>query len=201
MNDIYVSQITRNDQAWTKPAGCIKKQNGKSFAARNGFQFDEWLFRTSWIIDGWHYAFLQGVHRLKASAYTRTQKFDTILYTMEPMLSDKEFSQRYVGQIRNVECLNKEQMRDATETAKSNGWLKEMKVEIKKIGGETDDLTQISYRDAPFNIRFKPVDLKVFKTPIFAKENNPLNQLKSFDLYELSNNRRLTILHPILHLI
>jgi hypothetical protein len=98
------------------------------------------------------------VHRLKANAYTRTQKFDTILYAMQPMSRDKEFSQRYVGQIRNVECLKKEQMSNATETAKSNGWIKKMKADIKKIGGETEDLTQTSYRNPPFNIRFKPED-------------------------------------------
>lgn len=168
---------------------------------QNGFHFDEWLFRTNWTIDGWHYAFLQGVHRLKATAYTRTRKLDTILYTMEPMFGSKESCHRYVGQIRNVECLSKDQMLNAKEEAKSKGWLMEMKGDIKEIGGKIKNLTKPSYRDAPFNIRFKPEDLKIFQRPIFAKENNPLYQLKNFDLYELSNNQRLKILHPILHLI
>lgn len=201
MNDIYVSQITQNNQAWKKPAGCPKNQNKQSFAVRNGFHFDEWLFRTNWTIDGWHYAFLQGVHRLKASAYTRTEQLDTILYTMEPMFGGKEFCQRYVGQIRNVECITKDQMLSANEEAKSKGWLKEMKEDIKKIGGKIENFTKPLYRDIPFNIRFKPEDLKIFQKPVFAKEENPLYQLKNFDLYELSNNQRLKILHPILHLI
>lgn len=108
---------------------------------------------------------------------------------------------RYVGQIRNVECLNKDQIKQSVETAKSKDWLKEMQREIKKIGGDIKALTQSNYRDIPFNVRFNPSDLKIFDKPIFAKDSNLLRELKNFDLFELTNNQRLKILHPILHLI
>jgi hypothetical protein len=201
MNAIFVCQITHNDQSWTKPAGCSQNCNKQSFVVQNGFHFDEWLFRENRMIDEYRHGFLQGVHRLNLCAYARTDKMDLILYTMEPMLGGKEFCQRYVGQIQNIECLNKDEIQKAAETAKSNGWLNKMKQEIKKVGGKPESLSHPSYCDIPFNIRFHAADLKIFTKPVFAKEDNPLYQLKNFDLYELSNNQRLKILHPILHLI
>lgn len=201
MQDIYVARITQNNQGWERPSGIAKLANKQSFFARHGFHFDEWLFRKSWIMDNFQYGFIRGVHKLKQSSYTREGKFDSILYTIESRGESTEPYFRYVGQIRNVECLSKDQIKESVEAAKSMGWLKEMQREIKKIGGDIKALTQSNYRDTPFNVRFNPSDLKIFNKPIFAEKDNLLRELKNFDLFELSNNQRLKILHPILHLI
>ena len=131
----------------------------------------------------------------------RKEKFDLILYGSETLSEGSKPCFRYVAQIRNVEYLSKNQIKEASLFDETKEWLKEMEEDIKKIGGNRGALTRSNYRDTPFDVRFHPDDLKIFQKPIFAKQEDLLSRLKSFKLFELTNSKRLKILQPILQFI
>lgn len=201
MNDYYICRVSENNKSWTQPCGKECPKEKQSFAYRYGFNFDEWLFSKNWNIDNWHHAFLQGVHKLKASSLTRTRPFNVVLFTIEKLSQVDPPCHRYIGLIHNVECLEKNKIQSVKKHYEEKGWLKEMHGEIKKAGGKISALTKSSYRDIPFNIRFNPGNLKIFKRPIYARPDNPITKWDKYDMLELSTNQRLEMLHPILTLL
>jgi hypothetical protein len=65
------------------------------------------LFRSEWLIDGWRYAFLQGVNKSYSKLVKAGQPVDLTLFTIQP---DKK--RRYAASIQGVECLNDQQAED-----------------------------------------------------------------------------------------
>ncbi len=58
----YCARICWNSQGWIFPTGEAKELEKKgSYVNRSGFGHEEWLFNFAWLIDGYHYAFLQPV--------------------------------------------------------------------------------------------------------------------------------------------
>jgi hypothetical protein len=72
------------------------------------------LFRAEWVIDGWRYAFIQGLNKSRR-AYIG-QPLDVTLFTIEP---DKR--RWLVATIYGLEALDDEQARGALDAFRSRG--------------------------------------------------------------------------------
>jgi hypothetical protein len=99
---MYVTRIAYNSSGWQRPTGEAAATEAKgSYNKQFGFGHEDWLFRTEWTLDGWRYAFLQGVNK----SYKRLKKsgapFDVRLFTVEPGKGT-----RYVAELRGVEYLD-----------------------------------------------------------------------------------------------
>ena len=57
----YTVRICWNSKGWVFPLGEAKELEAGTYVARFGFGHEEWLFNFAWLIDGYHYSFLQPV--------------------------------------------------------------------------------------------------------------------------------------------
>jgi hypothetical protein len=57
----YYARICWNFYGWVFPTGEAKELETDSYVTKAGFEQEEWLFNFAWMIDGYHYAFLQPV--------------------------------------------------------------------------------------------------------------------------------------------
>jgi len=57
-----ITRIAYNSAGWRKPTGeASKHESAGSYNQQFGFGHEDWLFRHEWLIDGWRYAFIQGI--------------------------------------------------------------------------------------------------------------------------------------------
>ena len=100
-----VTRISYNSAGWTHPTGEARRQEDDgTYNARMGFGHEDWLFRNEWLIEGWRYAFLQGVNKSHGKLVREGVPFDVTLFTVLP---DK--SRQYVAHMSDVECLSDDQ--------------------------------------------------------------------------------------------
>lgn len=75
-----MSKITRmayNSSGWQHPTGDARREEASgTYNSDNGFGHEDWLFRSEWQIEGWRYAFLQGVNKSHAKLVREPQAFD-----------------------------------------------------------------------------------------------------------------------------
>jgi hypothetical protein len=133
-----------------------------SYVAGAGFGHEEWLFNLDWLIDGFHYAFLQPVHKSYKKVVGKT--IDVLLYTIDP--NGKRW---YVGEISKCEVIQREQADKALEIYRNRGWLTRMKEQIKEAGGKVEYLDEIN---SPFNVRFRRSDLDIYDKLRIPDEND-----------------------------
>jgi len=175
-----LTRICYNSADWQWPTGDAPKlEAAKSYSVKYGFGHEEWIFRSEWLIDGWRYAFLQGVNR----SYKRVSKadipFDVTLYTI---LGDKR--RRYVANITAVECLSNDQANDALDAFKRFGWYDRMIDEIRSVGGDAAALGAVEYTRQILNVRFRLDNVERFPQKTFAKQDDPINRLRSYQLVD-----------------
>ncbi len=59
-----LTRISYNSAHWQKPKGEARELEAPhTYNRAFGFGNEDWLFRSEWLIDGWRYAFLQGVNK------------------------------------------------------------------------------------------------------------------------------------------
>ena len=148
----YTARICWNTNGWAFPSGSARTLEEGSYVARTGFGHEEWLLNLSWLIDGFHYAFLQPVNRSLDNL--RGQRIDILLYTVDP-----QKRRLYVGEIANCEVLTHDQAADALKVYQKRGWLKAMIEHVASVGGDT---SQINSDPELFNIRFRREDADVY---------------------------------------
>lgn len=161
-----IAKICWNDQGWLKPSG----QNGKSKDKNSyeniyAFGHEEWLFDFEKIIDGYHYAALQPIGKYQ-SKYAECF-FDILLYTYN---SDTK-KWYWVGWLNNVQAISEHEAEFVFKTYEKNGWLKEMKNDLKNVDAISSELDSIN--QDTFNIKFYPNDLITFREglKIFNKKD------------------------------
>ena len=126
-----VTRIAFNSKKWRHPTGeAAGQEQRKTYNALHGFGHEDWLFRDEWVIDGWRYAFIQGVNKSRRRLIKLRQPFNLTVFTVQP---DRQ--RRYVARIREAEVLDNEQAEAALATFRSMGWLEEMLAEIRKVDG------------------------------------------------------------------
>ena len=53
----YYARICWNTRGWVAPSGDAKNLETGTYAAKDKFGHEEWLFNFMWLLDGYHYAF------------------------------------------------------------------------------------------------------------------------------------------------
>lgn len=175
-----ITRIAFNSAEWRRPTGDAGKNEARStFNAQNGFGFEDWLFRNEWQIAGWRYAFLQGVNKSHKKLLRDRNPFDVTLFTKQP-----DRRRRYVAIIRDIECLDTTQAREAKSVFEKRGWLNEMRVEIGSVGGNLQALDDPSWTEEILNVRFRIENISWFDAETFASNDDPIMKWPRYMLYD-----------------
>lgn len=179
-----ITRICYNSANWQRPTGdATKHELAGTYNHDYGYGHEEWLFRAEWQIDGWRYAFLQGVNRSRASLVKASLPFDLTLYTIQP---DKR--RRYVATIEEVECLDDQQAKEALDAFKKRGWYQLMQNEIAAVHGDVASLGTEDYAKYVLNIRYRLENLKPFAPDTYAKPGDPILKLQRYSLTDFSRS-------------
>ena len=161
-----LTRISYNSADWRRPTGDARKYEARgTYNREHGFGHEDWLFRSEWLIDGWRYAFLQGVNKSRQKLLRHT--LDLTLYTIEP---DKR--RRYVANIYELECLSDEQAREALSAFRRSGWLDTMRREVNQTGGTASALGDPQWAEHILNVRFRVENVVFLPPETFAEDNN-----------------------------
>ena len=173
-----VARISYNSAEWTRATGDARRQeDDDTYNARMGFGHEDWLFRNEWLLEGWRYAFIQGVNKSHAKLVREGLPFNILLFTVLP---DK--SRRYVAHVSDVECLSDDQADMALEAFRANGWFDRMREEIEAVGGTTSALQDQQWSRHVLNVRFR-LD-KVRRLDSLAPQEDPIHRLNRYVLYD-----------------
>ncbi|MFZ5942163.1 MAG: hypothetical protein ACOYXB_16470 [Bacteroidota bacterium] len=147
-----LSKICWNTENWKFPSGSQGKSVSiESYEADAGFGHEEWLLDKSKLVDGYHYAFLQPLN-IKADKH-ENEFYNVSLFTINNL--NKQY---YVGEIKNVECINADESIRVFKIYKAKGWIEKMKGDVERAGANLK-----KFIDTPpeifFNIRFKFKDV------------------------------------------
>ena len=102
MTEQYYARICWNTKGWRFPSGDTARLKENSNAAKDRFGHEEWLFNFMWMLEGYHYAFLQAVNKS-----FRTMSGKTINVLLWAINQDK--SRVQVGEIKNCQVLTDSQ--------------------------------------------------------------------------------------------
>ncbi|MDR2870550.1 MAG: hypothetical protein LBV04_08875, partial [Deferribacteraceae bacterium] len=84
-NKKLICRLCWNEDDWKHPSKKPKNiEKSDSYVSTHSYGHEEWLFRLEWLIDGKHYAFLQGIGKNKYVGGT----YDITLYIYNK--TDKE---------------------------------------------------------------------------------------------------------------
>jgi hypothetical protein len=182
-----LTRISVNSSGWHKPTGEARQQESSSFNSINGFGFEDWLFRWEWQLDGWRYAFLQGVNKSRRALLKIGEPFDVTLFAI-----DASKRRRYVATIYDIECLDDDQATEAVDAFKRNGWFDQMRREIEGVEGNVEALEDISWAPFIVNVRFRVENVKQYNADAYASTDDPLFRLNRYQLYTLDRNSNET---------
>lgn len=172
-----VARICWNDKSWIEPSGTIGKSNDKnSHEYKFGYGHEEWLFDTSKIINGYHYAFLEPVRKQHQAYQNKT--YNIWLYSI-----NGETKQRYfIGEINNAIVIDEVEAEKIYKQYQKNGWIDEMTEQIRLsqankngLSGFLDEKTNL------FNIKFKPLDID-FTGYIELPKNHEVSRINRYSL-------------------
>jgi hypothetical protein len=182
-----LTRISYNSAGWRKPTGDAQKSEkaGKdpTYNRQHGFGHEDWLFRSEWLIDGWRYAFIQGVNKSHAKLVKAGQPFDLTLFTIQP---DKK--RRYVATIRAVECLDDQQAEDALKEFKQRGWHDTMQEEIRAVGGNSTALGAAKWAKHVLNVRFRLENVTPYPANTFATAGDRVLDLTRYQLVDFTGS-------------
>lgn len=146
-----IARVCWNTNRWVKPSGRKGKSIDKeSYEYLNGVGHEEWLLDFSKIIDGYHYAFLQSINHSWDKFINEKAVFNISLYAINGETRKKW----WIGELRNVEVINKTHSQDIAEKYKKRGWLKEMQNQVLEVGGKITE----NDSECAFNIKFSVED-------------------------------------------
>lgn len=172
-----ITRLSYNSKGWQRPTGEARKYEAAgTYNNKYGFGHEDWLFRDEWRVDGWRYAFLEGVNKSHAALAGRI--LDLTLFTIEP--SKKR---RYVAEIDNVEVLDDRQAEDALEEFRQRGWHATMRREAEEAGGNASALGAPEWAKHVLNIRFRVENVRRFPAGSYAGPDDPILGFKRYMLY------------------
>lgn len=172
MPQSFYSRVCWNSAGWTHPTGEAAKLELGSYVTKQGFGHEEWLFNFEWILNGYHYAYLQPVGR--SILQLKGSTIDVLLWSISP-----EDGRVQVGEIRNCEILPDGQAEEAFSYYSAQGWLTRIREEVKRVEGKLKDLSA----EDLFNVRFRPSDATQFGPPYPKIAQN--DRIKKLDRYLL----------------
>lgn len=170
-----IARICWNTHDWRRPSGSEgKSQSDGSYEKELGFGHEEWLLDDSKIMpDGYHYAFLQPMN-VKSGIHVG-QTYNIHLFTISPL---KE--KIYIGCLNNALGISISESKKVYSYYRKQGWLAEMKEDVKYAGGKVDDFKP----EWLFNVKFKFSDASIYYS------NQPILKPDSLGhRYNLMNKR------------
>lgn len=174
-----LARIAFNSGGWKKPTGDAGElESGETYNARNKFGHEDWLFRDEWVIDGWRYAFIQGMNKSR-KAYLG-ESLNVTLYTLQP-----DRRRRLVATINGLEALGDQQARDAVDVFRAKGWLKTMQDEVKAIGGTAEALGNPEWAEHVLNVRFRLANVDAYSPETFLPDDEWIRDRHRYMLYKL----------------
>ena len=180
-----ITRIAYNSAGWHHPTGDAAQHEMKgSYNQENGFGNEDWLFRDEWEINGWRYAFIQGVNRSHAKLVRDRTPFDVTLFTLQP---DKR--RRYVANIISTECLDDAQAGEALSVFKQNGWFATMQSEIRAAHGKAKALGKDPRAEHVLNVRFRLENVHRFPNDAYASPDDPIQSLHRYVLTDVDGLR------------
>jgi hypothetical protein len=156
------------------PSGEAKELEKGSYVTRAGFGHEEWLFNFAWLIDGYHYAFLQPVNNSRKKLEGET--LEILLYAI-----NQSHYRVYVGEIKGCEVLTPAQATAALKHYKKLGWLRSMRNQIQKVGANASGINDAS---VPFNVRFRRNDVRLYQPYRLARRSDVVTSLDRYKLVE-----------------
>ena len=175
-----VTRISFNSANWQRPTGEAAQHEGpETYNHKYGFGHEDWLFRSEWQIDGWRYAFIQGINKSHASLVRANRPFDLTLFTLQP-----DGRRRYVATILDIECLDDTQASNALDAFKHRGWYDTMVRDIKAVGGDESALGSPEYATWVLNVRFRLDKLRFFPPDTFATATHAIRHFNRYQLYD-----------------
>jgi hypothetical protein len=175
-----LTRIAYNSANWQRPTGEARQSEvAGTYNHTNGFGHEDWLFRSEWLIDGWRYAFIQGVNKSHARLVKEGQSVDLTLFTIQP---DKQ--RRYIATIGDLECLDDDQAADALKAFQERGWHATMLQEIEAVGGNAAALGDAKWARHVLNVRFRLEKVTPSPPASFAKAGDPVLKLMRYQLYD-----------------
>lgn len=182
--DIKLCRICWNTNRWQKPSGLKGKSIHPSFEQEHGFGFDEWLFDLDKIAnDGYQYSFLTPIYKYPEKYIGST--FNLTFYS----INETDKKTYLVGNLNNVEIINKVKSAEIIELYKNSGWLDDMKNDLNSLNLDTNILQKWASENLLFNIRFKPNEItgiNEYLQPInFSDINSYRYTLFDADQYKL----------------
>lgn len=181
----YITRISYNRELWRKPTGDASRYEQKgSYNGQFGFGHEDWLFRDEWQIDGWRYAFLQGVGKSLTRLRKSDKPFSVRLFCIEP-----DRRRRYVADIESIECLSEEHAVEALSLFRRQGWLTAMKAEVAAVGGQVSALGNPDYAAHILNVRFRPENVRLYQAGHYAETDDPVRFFSRYNLIEIDSVR------------
>lgn len=178
-----LARISYNSAGWTHPTGDAGDQeSGETYNAQNRFGHEDWLFRTEWLIDGWRYAFIQGLNKSRRVYFGRP--LDVTLFTILPGKRRK-----LVATIYGLETLDDEQARAALDAFRNRGWLQTMQDEVVAVGGNPDALGAAKWAEHVLNVRFRRENVEMHPPDAFLPEDEWTSNRHRYMLYEIEDQR------------
>lgn len=187
-NRHYFTRIAYNSSGWHHPTGDARAlESPGTMNSDVGFGGEDWLFRSEWKIDGWRYAFLQGVNKSHARLLKEGRPFDLTLYAIQP---GKQW--RFVATVREVECLDDEQARAARREFKRRGWHRQMQAEVKKAHGDVATFRRVIDDLYLLNVRYRIKNLAFFPPETYINTDDPIRDWRRYMLYEAAKRKVAT---------
>ena len=140
-----------------------------------GFGHEEWLFNFAWLIDSFHYAFLQPVGRSFRNVTGKV--IDVSLCTIGPGRT-----RWYAGEISNCEVLQSGQADAALKIYQKRGWLQSMVEQVRKVGGNVEHVLSASEARHLFNVRFRQNDADIYDPLVMADRKDSVWKLQRYTL-------------------
>ncbi|RKH28676.1 hypothetical protein D7X12_40085 [Corallococcus sicarius] len=146
----------------------------RTYVTQYGFGHEEWLFNLAWVIDGYHYAYLQPVRKSRERLEGTSVK--VYLFGIAPNVE-----RYYVGHIAPCEILTDDQAAFALETYEKHGWLEEMREQVEQVAGDVAGLGGVP--TDRFNIRFRPNDAELYD-PYRRVREGKLDDFRRYLLFD-----------------
>ena len=186
-----IARLCWNTHDWKRPSGSEGKSlSDSSYEKIVGFGHEEWLLDDSKILpDGYHYGFLQPMN-------VKSQKHAGMVYDIHLFAISPRKQKVYIGCLRNAIGVSIEESKKAYEYYKANGWIEEMKQDIKYVGGIIKDLKPSMMFNVKF--RFEDAEINYSNQPILRPDSighryNLMEKVGDFE-YEIDDEGNIETL-------
>lgn len=187
-----MARICWNTEGWEQPSGAaFKSRNKKAFENSAGFGCEEWLLDTQKLIEGYHYSFLQAIHS-NWDTY-EGKLLDLFLFT----INGKTKERWWLGEIKNVQVITREEAREVQEFYNKKGWLAAMEAQVIGVGGDLKKLYSFTNNHSFFNLKYHPRDLNLLEHPTkIQKTDKTIKATYNSTLYNYTTPPSLEIEPP-----